>query len=323
MSNILYISSHSILEYDEIKLLTELGHRVFSVGSYLNYRDPAQSYRPGIDLVQDPGWIKQYNDLISNDIDYALDRDFISNFDIIISMHNVDVLKKIISKKQKNQRLIFRSIGQSNSNLEKTISELKRLGLEVVRYSEKESLINGAAKSNAVIRFYKDEADFEPWNGKDQDIFFSSNSYLKRRHQMFHLSESVLNFNHFFWCGDDSRYGSLDFEFFKKKMASSRFCFLVVANPAPYNLTMIEYMAAGCPILFGLNRKNTYCEVVSLFSNKIKTVSSSEDILKIYNSMSIDDLNNLSKISQDTFFKNFSKKKIKIEWNNYLENGKK
>lgn len=106
-------------------------------------------------------------------------------------------------------------------------------------------------------------------------------------------------------------------------MASSKFCFLVVSNPAPYNLTMLEYMAAGCPILFGLNRKNTYCEVSSLFSNKIKTVSSAEDIIRIYNSISTDDLKNLSLISKDIFSKHFSKKKIKIEWNNYLESGKK
>lgn len=323
MANILYISSHSILEYDEIKLLTELGHRVFSVGSYLNYKNPAQSYRPGVELIQDPDWLEQYNLLCKNGIDYALDRDFISNFDIVISMHNVDVLKKIISKKHKEQRLIFRSIGQSNGNIERILFELQKFGLEIVRYSEKENLINGAAKSNAVIRFYKDDADFYPWTGRDNDIFFSSNAYLKRRNQMFHINESLLNSNYFFWCGDDSRYGSLDFNSFKKKMADSKFCFLVIANPASYNLTMLEYLAAGCPILFGLNKKNIYCDVLSLSSNKIKTALSEDDIIKTYSSISDNDLKNLSKISKDIFNKFFNKKKIKIEWNSYIEDGKK
>lgn len=149
------------------------------MGSYLKYKEPGQNYRPPVELIQDPDWINEYNKISNKGLDYTLDRDFISNFDIIISMHNVDALKKIISKKQKNQRLIFRSIGQSNSNIEKTLFELKRLGLEIIRYSEKENLIHGAAKSNAVIRFYKDEADFDPWSGKDEEIFFSSNSYLK------------------------------------------------------------------------------------------------------------------------------------------------
>ena len=32
---ILYLSCHSILEYDEVKLLTGMGHYVFSPGAYV------------------------------------------------------------------------------------------------------------------------------------------------------------------------------------------------------------------------------------------------------------------------------------------------
>src|SRR3954468_16183465 len=46
--NILYLSAHSILEYDEVRLFTELGHDVFSPGAYI--RGEGDGKRPALDI---------------------------------------------------------------------------------------------------------------------------------------------------------------------------------------------------------------------------------------------------------------------------------
>ena len=56
MADILYISCHGVLEYDELRLLSSLGHRIFSCGSYFNPESPGEVIRPALRLHQDPEW---------------------------------------------------------------------------------------------------------------------------------------------------------------------------------------------------------------------------------------------------------------------------
>jgi len=63
MSKILYLSCHEILEFDEVSLLHELGHEVFSPGAYV---EPAnrgdQNLRPSIPgLKYDPDILEQFH----------------------------------------------------------------------------------------------------------------------------------------------------------------------------------------------------------------------------------------------------------------------
>ena len=44
------MSCHDVLEYDEIRILSQLGHDVFSTGGYINPRSPHSSMRPGLEL---------------------------------------------------------------------------------------------------------------------------------------------------------------------------------------------------------------------------------------------------------------------------------
>jgi len=48
--NILYVSCHSILEHDEIKLFSELGADVFSHGAYRNPQQVDDPKRPVLDI---------------------------------------------------------------------------------------------------------------------------------------------------------------------------------------------------------------------------------------------------------------------------------
>src|SRR3990167_2610296 len=49
MAKIVLLLLHSIEEYDQVRLLTELGHDVFSPGAYVDPAHPSDDKRPPID----------------------------------------------------------------------------------------------------------------------------------------------------------------------------------------------------------------------------------------------------------------------------------
>ena len=79
----LYLSCHSILEHDEIKLFTELGIDVFSHGAYLDPNAPDDPMRPGF-----PGKrYDQFIELARKHPKESLPREFVEPFDIIYVLH--------------------------------------------------------------------------------------------------------------------------------------------------------------------------------------------------------------------------------------------
>ena len=47
---ILYLSCHLVLEYDELRILTELGHDVTVIGGYIDPRNPHVDTRPALNI---------------------------------------------------------------------------------------------------------------------------------------------------------------------------------------------------------------------------------------------------------------------------------
>ena len=103
---ILYLSCHSVLEYDEISLLHELGHYVYSPGAYVEPRNPGNAaLRPGLlQLQYDPEDEKHFHSLGSPGYDNKdkLTKEFVDRFDMVIIMHlprwiecNWEVIKHI------------------------------------------------------------------------------------------------------------------------------------------------------------------------------------------------------------------------------------
>ena len=80
---ILYLSCHSILEYDELKLFHELGLDVFSHGAYMRFNQPSEM-RPAI--CNDWG-DERLVEQASNCTKENLSQEFIDNFDVILVMH--------------------------------------------------------------------------------------------------------------------------------------------------------------------------------------------------------------------------------------------
>ncbi len=92
-----YISNHSILEYDEVSLLTELGHTVFSNGAYTDPRGAHTLPRPGIPGAQ---YHQKYEKLAKEYPRTEMPKELIDAFDVTIVMHN----PKIISTNWENFR---------------------------------------------------------------------------------------------------------------------------------------------------------------------------------------------------------------------------
>lgn len=252
---ILYLSCHAVLEYDECKLFTEMGHEVYSHGVY---RDPRGAYtlpRPGIDgMPIDERWIE----LTANQAKTELTPEMIDPFDVIIIMSGENEGPLIANWKNiKHKRVIWRSIGQSIQPTENAVKRLRAEGLEVVRYSPKEQNIPGYAGEDAMIRFYKDPDDYFGWNGNDKrPINFTQT--LKGRGKMVHYDEimgSLVGFDgaKIYGTGNNDlgtfNGGEVTYNKMRELLRNSRVFVYGGTWPASYTLSFIEAMMTGIPIV--------------------------------------------------------------------------
>jgi hypothetical protein len=180
MADILYISCHSVLEYDELRLLTSLGHRVFSCGSYFNPDSPGESIRPPLRLHQDPNWKEIFNKTGCGGNPLKLSKEFIEKFDYIIAMHGHDFVLNNIKNISKKTTVFWRGIGQSNYLIESKLKILKKSGIKIIRYSPMEDRTKSFAGQDYLIRFYKKESDFKTSEKKQDDGFLCYNGILQR-----------------------------------------------------------------------------------------------------------------------------------------------
>jgi len=170
--NILYLSTHEILEYDEIKLFTELGHNVFSLGAYTSSNQGGLMRGEVPNLYQN----EPLKAIALQSSKEHLHPEIVDWADIIISMHNsrisvFPVAEEVLEGdeyipqqpwivnnwplfQEKKKKVVWRSIGQSVLNTEAELSRYKDVGLKIVRYSPKEKNIPGYCGADATIRFY-------------------------------------------------------------------------------------------------------------------------------------------------------------------------
>lgn len=273
--NLLYLGSHAILEYDQVKLWTDLGYRVFSIGAYADPQHPAVDMRPGIDAPY-------YADLAalcheqrarhaadghSTDypvIDWAkadLHQGVIDWADTIIVDCFPESWIKFNWPRIRDKRVIWRTIGQSGYETEIAMRALHREGLQIVRYSPAERRAYGKfdwfAGEDALIRFGKDPADWYGWTGERQVV-----GNLAQHDSVPHGRDAFLNWG--FWekateglpvefAGPNSEkiggLGALSYDEMRQKLRDWR-CYLYTGTqPASYTLGLIEAMMTGCPVV--------------------------------------------------------------------------
>jgi hypothetical protein len=236
-----------------------MGVDVFSPGAYLNPETAAgDDMRPVIPgLKYDPDDVAAWHALGKPGIDNKelLTKEFVDRFDAVMVMH----VPRWIMKNwpmMKHKPVIWRTIGQSISHQEVMLTPFRKQGLKVVRYSPQESTIPSYLGGDALIRFYKDPADYHSWNGEDQKVVTFCQSMKSRG--------AACNFDVFeeatrpftralFGPGNEDTApwatGKVPFEILKEEMRNSRVYFYTGTHPASYTLNFMEAWMTGCPIV--------------------------------------------------------------------------
>jgi glycosyltransferase involved in cell wall biosynthesis len=249
---ILYLPCHSILEYDEVKLFTELGHQVISFqGAYSDPRRPKDSKRPGIpnafydpnlSALSEPGL---WSSIPKAQVDWC---------DVIVATQHVWIFNCWFSICRKP--VVYRTIGQTSPADEARLGGYRKDGLKIVRYSPMEKAIPNYAGGDAVIRFYKDPVEWQGWNGADRRIIMMVQSAVKRDAcTHYSLLEKLSRGLPRKLYGPDNDTagpiwgGLLTYDEVKKKLRDSRVLLYAGTKPAPYTLAFIEACMTGTPIV--------------------------------------------------------------------------
>lgn len=354
---ILYLSCHEILEYDELKLFSELGYKCYSLGAYTQPGGEEHRKRPPLDLPYNPHFIE-----LSLQYDRRkLHPEFLEGIDVVIIMHepsflgagsgahdwssdlgegNWPLFREFIKK---GGRVIWRSIGQSIPRVEDRLRPYREEGLEIVRYSPAEQTIARNVGTDAVIRFYKDPDEFKDWNGSQRQIINFTQS-LKERARFTGYDLMMQVFKDLpakvFGPGNEDlgllSGGLLSYDQQKETLRNARAFFYHGTYPASYTLSFIEAMMTGTPIvavgphhgnsLEMFPEQSTY-EVPAIIQNgKNGYCSNSIDELRDALHYLIDYHDKAMAISvfgRQTAINLFGKAKIKAEWKTYLEGGRK
>lgn len=270
---ILYLSCHSVLEYDELKLFSEMGHEIFSMGAYSN---PNSNDLPRPALPN----IKYHTQLHSTYMQCSkenIHEELVNWADVIVMMHNsrVDVVDhpqpwlgstRVNSKgatgdnwsKMKHKPVIWRSIGQSVASIEESLAPFRKDGLKIVRYSPRERHIPGYVGEDAVIRFYKDPEEFTNWSGEVRKVItFAQRMAHPTRRKYLHFDifmQATDGFQRTLFGRDNSDAmnvwgGEVTYESMKEELRRNAVYFYTGTSPASYTLSFIEAMMTGIPIV--------------------------------------------------------------------------
>jgi glycosyltransferase involved in cell wall biosynthesis len=325
-----YLSCHSILEYDEVQLLTDMGHEVFSNGAYLDPRGHITLPRPPIKGAK---FYEEYAQLALNHPKTALPSELIEPFDCIIVMHSPDVIIHNWQK-MKHKKVIWRTIGQSTDSVEVNLKQMREEGLKIVRYSPKERNIANYIGEDVLIRFYKDEDEMSGWVGSNKTPVNFSQS-LKGRRSHCHYDEIIEVINKYngivYGPGNDDlgdkNGGSVPYETQIKKMQEARLMVYGGTAPASYTLSFIEALMMGLPIVaISKSMANIiydfdFYEVDEILSSidGIVCENIEEMILKTEELINNDEYANEISIKQRNLaIELFSKNKIQKQWEDFL-----
>lgn len=257
--NILLLLAHSIEEHDQIKLLSELGYDVFSIGGYIDPASPHDPKRPALpDAPRHPELQAVVDGLgTSDNLDAAkrhIPDDIVDWADVIICHHYEHTWLVPQWERIKHKRVIWRTVGQSVEGNERMMAPLRSEGLQIVRYSPKERNIPGYAGEDALIRFYKDPDEWTGWIG-DQPVVINFTQHLRQR-------DPYTNWR--FWdqatqglarmplgpgSGDIGGLGVQTFDEMKAWLRLARVYLYTGTQPASYTLGLIEAMMTGIPVV--------------------------------------------------------------------------
>lgn len=253
---ILYLGAHSILEHDELKLWTELGYDVFSIGAYTDPRKTSEDYRPPLPEVP-------YHPELIAEVEKRDDQEsakrrlpdaLIDWADVIVCAAKEHTYLEPQWSRIRHKRVVWRTIGQSVANNEETMEDCRADGLQIVRYSPKERNIPGYLGEDALIRFYKDPAEWYGWTGEER-VIVNFTQAMKRRAEWCNLrawevcTEGLPHKAYGPESEDIGGAGAVPYDEMRAVLRKSRAYFYTGTQPASYTLNLIEAMMTGVPIV--------------------------------------------------------------------------
>jgi hypothetical protein len=267
--NILLLTAHDIAEYDDLRMLTDLGANVFSIGAYT---DPTQgsAMRPPLDVPSYPDLAQRCVEQREKHAGEPMQTLAFGQIHNIVDWAKAD----------RHKRVIWRTCGQSNPQLENVMGILRKDGLEIIRYSPKEEYAFGKlgvfAGQDAMIRFGKYPSDYGPWLPEGTMQFPERNDWTQREEYGKYLGPYVGNVTQnmaergvhcglpFYLAateglparpaGPNSQLlpggiGALSYDEMREYLRHCRAYIYTGTQPASYTLGLIEAMLSGVPVV--------------------------------------------------------------------------
>jgi len=293
---VLLCLSHSIEEYDQLKLLSELGYEVASIGGYIDPSHPHDTKRPALPEVPCHQVVKDAVDALGTDDNFGAAQaripeeilDWLGDDGVIIFHHYLSQRlfpqwRHLAKWRARGGRVVWRTVGQSVEQNELDAAEYRENGLEIVRYSPKEKNIPGYVGGDALIRFWKDPDEWTGWTG-DLEIVTNVTQSLRNRGRWC---------NYDFWAdatrglnavpaGEGSEthggQGLIPYDSMKALLRSAR-CYLYTGTqPASYTLGLLEALVTGIPVVsIGPSHMDIFPYGPKLFEGHELTQSWSDD----------------------------------------------
>ncbi len=262
--NVLLCLSHSIEEFDQLRLFDSLGAGVVSLGGYIDPAHPHDPKRPPLSVPLVPSVKAAVDAVGGNGVaqsripDAALD--WLGDDGVIVFHHYLDRLMgqwpllRDWLRGSSSRRVIWRTVGQSNPDLEAAMAMLRRDGLEIVRYSPSESALPNYAGSDALIRFWKDPSEWTGWIGTTPHVTTVVQNFAQRDPFTNYaywleategLSVYPMGVGSEIIGGD----GTLAMEQMQVRLREARAYLYTGTQPASYTLAFIEALMTGIPVV--------------------------------------------------------------------------
>ena len=337
------MSCHDVLEFDEIRILNDLGHKVFCIGSYMRPNNPHRNIRPALKIDHDEELVKLYEhfthqNYLNNFGDNSgkfLHKEFLDKFDCVIVMHKVDWIDLNIDL-FKNKKVILRTIGQNLELSENCLNEYKKNGVKILRYSPKERELPNYAGEDCLIRFLKYKSDFKKRNFTEKFVIsFGQNVIERAAFCGYDYIENVSKHIPFKLFGPQNELsscnsGMISYEQQIEELSKNAAYFYTGTWPAQYTLGFVEAFLSGIPIvsisdhLFYEKMKIFYPSEVCQILDRVKSLYKSDlnEIVKILNQL-LNDVSYVNDVSQHQMKvaeELFSVEKNIDQWKNFLNN---
>ena len=263
---VLLCLSHSIEEFDQLRLLSSLGYGVASIGGYINPHAPHDPKRPALPDVPHFPEVQEAVDALgtSDNLGNAQSRipesilEWLGSDGVLIFHHNLHRLfeqwEHLREWRESGGRVVWRTVGQSVESNEREAAPFRADGLEVVRYSPRERHIPGFVGEDALIRFWKDPKEWGGWTGEVECVA-NVTQHLKGRHPWT---------NYDYWgaatrglrtlpLGPGSDQiggpGEIDYDDMRAWLRRSRVYLYTGTQPASYTLGLLEALMTGLPVV--------------------------------------------------------------------------